>query len=348
MRSRLPASARLPSRPAAVWGAERVKVAAASKPAARCGIYQRAMPPAGVVRRCRRPGGEAPASLLPLAGLLFLTTLGIYAGAAGRPPEATGPVLARSAEVAAPDLQTDFSFSILNNTSAEAPVSAAAPFSWSATTQGVTPMQRTWRLFVWPTFVLAAVSGPVLGQAETPKTADKTQGKTVQEQVEELKQSVASSFANLARDIKAITNDLKSLQQGRTELELKLQQQLAQLRDDLEDLKKRLPEAGTLEDLRSRLAQVEAAVQRLQAPSNRVALSPPAPALGHVVLVNTYPAEILFLINGQAHRLEPGRTLTLNVPAGAVNYEAIANGWGSIRRNVTTLAANETLTLVAR
>jgi hypothetical protein len=218
--------------------------------------------------------------------------------------------------------------------------------------QGVSPMLRIWRTSVLPTFVLAALTTPALAGAETTK--DRL--KAIEDQLKEMKESLKKSFDQVGKDIKAINEDIKALADARKDLEVKVQKQISDLQTDLNALKRRLSgsdlklypaaDAGALEELRSRLAQMERTLERLQAPPTRMAFS--APRTSQLVVVNTYNSDMLFVVNGVEYRVNPGQTFTLTVPAGTLTYEAIAPGWGIVRpRTTTTLAPGETLTLTA-
>ena len=217
-------------------------------------------------------------------------------------------------------------------------------------------MLRNWRTFVLPSFVVAVLAAPAPVLAVGERQAAKDKVKPIQEQLEELKQSLDEAFRHVGEDMKAIKKEVKSLRDERTDLQLTLQRQIADLKTDLDALKRRLPadvrlypdgDKGALEEIRSRLAQMENTLARLQSQNARVAMSPPA-GTGRILLVNTYPAELLFVINGQSQRVAPGATLAVEgVPAGDVTYEAIAPNWGVVRRSTTPLAPGQTLTLTA-
>jgi hypothetical protein len=221
--------------------------------------------------------------------------------------------------------------------------------------RGVSPMLRNWRTFVLPSFVVAALVTQPAAAGEAPPAKDRL--KPIQDQLEALKRSLEKSFRDVGEDMTELRKQVNGLREERKTLELSLQTQIADLKTELNALKKRLPsgaalypaaDKGALEEIRSKLAQMEHTLERLQSPPPRVALSPAAQT-GRVLLVNTYPSQMLFIVNGQSHRVAPGATLALeNLPAGSVSYEAIAEGWGPVRRSTTNLAANETLTLVAR
>jgi len=141
-----------------------------------------------------------------------------------------------------------------------------------------------------------------------------------------------------------------------------IEEDVAALHNELKKLRKQFAEPtvpslpGTdkgLDDIRGRLNAIEQALQRLapgNSTSNRIALSPPinGATAGRVMLVNLYSEDILFTVNNQMHRVEPGRTKQIDaVPAGALTYEVISPTWGRRAFRTTTLAPNETLTVSA-
>ena len=99
-----------------------------------------------------------------------------------------------------------------------------------------------------------------------------------------------------------------------------------------------------LEEIRSRLEQIE---KSLKNGTSRVAMTPPATS--RVLLVNLYPEELLFTVNGRPYRVPPNATMPLEgqMP-GALSYEVVSPTWGLRAANTTTLRPNETFTLTAR
>jgi hypothetical protein len=218
-------------------------------------------------------------------------------------------------------------------------------------------MMRNWHTFVLPAFVTVALGTPALMAGEPGPKTDRL--KPLQDKLDKLQESLKADFKQIAADIKDLKDDIKSVRNDHTNWQLRVQGQIADLKTDLDALKKRLPsdvalyppaDKAGMEEIRSKLAQIEHILGRLQAQQTRVSLSPPAGSgpTGRLLLVNSYPTEILFVVNGQSHRVAPGATMALDVAAGSVSYEAIAPAWGVVRQNTTTLAANETLSLVVR
>jgi hypothetical protein len=72
--------------------------------------------------------------------------------------------------------------------------------------------------------------------------------------------------------------------------------------------------------------------------SKRATNGDAAAKMGRVKLSNEYPEEMSIVVNGTAHRLVPGETKTINVPAGVFTYQVL-----QLQRNVQerTIAADE-------
>jgi hypothetical protein len=67
------------------------------------------------------------------------------------------------------------------------------------------------------------------------------------------------------------------------------------------------------------------------------------------VLVNSTFEQLLFIVNGESHRLSAGEVKELGpMTPGQVEYEAISPTRGTRGRFVTTLVAGKQLTLTAQ
>ncbi len=177
---------------------------------------------------------------------------------------------------------------------------------------------------------------------------------------------------SLQSDIKGVKQDVSGLkkEQGDTKLRVDaVELQVRVLTDDLKAMQKKLESNGTvagsspapgidrtLEEIRSRLSNIEQILSRMQSASNRIAGYAPTtgsvPAgtpTGRVLLENFYPEEMLFIVNGQMRRLSPNSVVSLDaVPAGSLTYEVASPTWGQRKRDTTNLAANETFRITAR
>jgi hypothetical protein len=244
-------------------------------------------------------------------------------------------------------------------------------------------MTRTWKTCGLSTLtVLVLLTRVSAGGAGEKPPPDPDPIKKIEKQVEEiaargkgLADQITKAFKQFGEDLKSIDSRLKALEGKEADAGLRLtdaEQKLAKhkeqivnlekiiekLRDDVEELRRRLPEGriaksldperADLKDLLTRVQRLEQEVERLSAGgSGRIARS--APNTGRVVFMNRYPQELLFILNGQAQRVLPNtQQIFGNVPAGTFTYEVIVDGGGSGGRQTRTLAPGETFTITAR
>jgi chromosome segregation ATPase len=204
-----------------------------------------------------------------------------------------------------------------------------------------------------------------------PAAGESTDGRRektreVREELEHLDAAARRGFDLLRDDLAALRREMKDCREDRTLALLKLQAALASLRTlqpqltdmrgELEALRARVPatvslyppvERAAIDEIRAKLDQIEQTLRHPPAPSY-VARYPAAQA-GRVVLVNTYPEDLTFVVDGRSYLVAPGGTMTLDgQPAGTLSYEIISPTWGVRDRRTTALGANETLTLTAR
>jgi hypothetical protein len=132
-----------------------------------------------------------------------------------------------------------------------------------------------------------------------------------------------------------------------------IQKQLAQLTEALNGRKDsegyRITGSGLVEqvrDLRDRLAAVEDDLRKMKASSS---LRPPGPATidpkantGVVRVVNEYPVRISIVVNGTSYRVEPSKSLDIDVPAGEFSYQLLESGAATTK---STIKEKETVTL---
>jgi len=211
--------------------------------------------------------------------------------------------------------------------------------------------------------------------------------KTVQIDVQAVKkelQTLGTDLQATKKEHALVRGDMSTLMQEQTQTNLRAQvakskadqldSQVKALQEDVQTLQKRLLAAatpapspaptvpalfdrGTLDDIRLKLGSIEQAVLKIQIPNgmpyatNRIANASPitTTAAGRVVLVNHYTEDMLFSLNGQHHRVPPGRTEVVEgVPAGVLSYRAVSPTWGVTKEGTTALASNDTFTLTAR
>jgi chromosome segregation ATPase len=204
-----------------------------------------------------------------------------------------------------------------------------------------------------------------------PAAGESTDGRRektreVRAELEQLDAAARRGFDLLRDDLAALRREVKDCRDDRTLAQLKLQTalaslgslqpQLAEMRGELEALRARVPatvslyppaERTAIDEICAKVDRVEQTLRRPPAPSH-VARYPAAQA-GRVVLVNTSPEELTFVVDGRSYPVAPGGTMALDgQPAGPFSYEVISPTWGVRDRRTTALGANETLTLTAR
>ncbi|MFO0865618.1 MAG: hypothetical protein U0744_13365 [Gemmataceae bacterium] len=252
---------------------------------------------------------------------------------------------------------------------------------------GDTPMLRNWKMLALASIMASAAPMPMIN---TPVFAQGFDDSKIIERLDKLDKSINASIKALGEDVASLRTELgkvkvdvadskvdldlvkKAVDALRTEklnLRIDLEKQIANVRGDLESLRtqiRNLPTGGpavppppvadksSLEDIKSKLGNIEQAILKLQPNQNRIALAPPTTTpptttTGRVMLVNLHSEELLFVVNNKTHRVGPGSSLPLDtIPAGSLSYEVLSPTWGLRARNSTTLAANETFTLTAR
>jgi hypothetical protein len=167
-------------------------------------------------------------------------------------------------------------------------------------------MMRTWRTIALPAFLTVALGvAPAAAEGQTGSDGPSKPGqKTLKEQFEELDKNLAKSFNKVGADIAALQKDLKDLRDERADAEVKLkltlaavgtlEKTIADLKGDIEAMRKRMPadvafypppaDKAALDEIRTRLANIEQTLKAMQQERTRVALSPPATTLMLLVL----------------------------------------------------------------
>lgn len=222
---------------------------------------------------------------------------------------------------------------------------------------GDSPMLRNWKMIdLAGLFAMALASAPALAQQPADNTSDV---KAILKRLDAMDTSLAKAFKDFGKDITDLKKQISDLQgdQLAERLEVdKLAAKISKLQADLDQLKKGstdvakdatpVDKAG-MDEIKTRLGQIEQAVLKLQAP-NRIALSPPA-GTGRLMFVNLYSEYLLFTVNGKPYRVEPNRTLPLdNQSAGTFSYEVFSPTYGMLKQTTSVLTPNETLTITAR
>jgi hypothetical protein len=220
--------------------------------------------------------------------------------------------------------------------------------------RGESPMLRNWKMIELAAVLAVAVtpvSALLAGEEKDKKPSD-----AVLKRLDAMDKTIAAAFETIGKDIADLKKDVLGIKgdhlQQLNEND-KLNVKLGKLQTDLDNLRKRFPaepispiDRAGLEEVKTRLAQIERTLESMRT-SKRVALSPPA--TGRIVLVNQYPEDVLFMVNGRPYRLVPNSSARLEgVAAGAFTYELISDRFGLRAQKTLTLSPNETIQLTAR
>jgi hypothetical protein len=226
---------------------------------------------------------------------------------------------------------------------------------------------RNWKLLSLSTVVAVAVTAAPApaGGTDGPPLGDRI--KAIQDKLDEMNLKVLpNAFKAIGKDMKALSDDVKRLKENDSfngtklrDLEIKMstmEKQLTQLSGEVQALRDKLPSAtvaqyppvdkATVDEIKSRLRQLQEAIDRLQATTVQKAYA--APETGRVALINLHGEELLFVVNNRSYRLAPGASMTVDLPAGSFTYEVISPSYGLMRRNTPVLRAGETLNISAR
>jgi hypothetical protein len=238
-------------------------------------------------------------------------------------------------------------------------------FCYRDVNRGDTPMLSNWNVVKWSSLlaaVLAVNNVPAVAQDGTQELKDlKKSVEDVGKKLDELK-----SVESLRADIKTLSTNQaeaalaqESLKARTKELEMQVGaiiKGLEKLEAFVGGLQKELEKAGG-RDVRlyppdkagidERLSKIEAALDRLD--QARTARAAPITDAGRILLVNSYPEEMLFVINGVPHRVQPYTTKVLdNQQPGRFSYEVISGTYGPRGTNQPLLEPGKTYTITVR
>jgi hypothetical protein len=203
--------------------------------------------------------------------------------------------------------------------------------------RGDTPMMNRWKTLGLPTVLAAAFFTPAARPAEPAAEPDKTS--VILKQLAELRTAIESLDRTVKREVGDLRTDIDRtdvrLKAAQVDME-KLRSEVAQLRAEMESLRKLYPttqvsayppEARTeMEQMRRTMEQIrqDLDAMRRQPPASRISNFPPAGDLARVRLVNTFLTPMTIVVNGRAYQLEPGDTrLTDPIPYGTFTYEVL-------------------------
>jgi hypothetical protein len=228
---------------------------------------------------------------------------------------------------------------------------------------------RTWKLLGLSALAALCLATSARAGGEPTNGDNPKKNGTTKEHLEALEKRLLEEFKKIADAFKGQDRRLNTLEANDADTRLKLsdaqikiktlEARVDQLRLDVENLQKRLPSTGialyppndkaSLDEIRAQLAQIHAALARMQPGSGRVAFSPPATGTGRIIFTNLHPETLLFVLGNTSQRVEPGQTFTFNGrPAGTFTYEVISPTTGTGGVQTRTLEPGQTYTLTAR
>jgi hypothetical protein len=246
------------------------------------------------------------------------------------------------------------------------PVAAAelAPMCSSAQCvlhQGDIPMTRTWKTFGLQTVLAAALlATPTTGNA-AKDSEKKVEGKkkTLTERIEKLEKDLSRLSTSIV-DIEATLLRTEKKADEIEKIEDRVKASFANVKKSLDGFGselKALKEANTkktgdydtkkeIDDIRASLEKINKRLDSLR-PDVSVRRYPPPSETGRVLLVNRYPEEITFIVNGISYRLAPGVSRLIDgIPAGSFTYEVFSPSFGRVGGKTTTLLPSETNRIV--
>lgn len=238
-------------------------------------------------------------------------------------------------------------------------------------------MMRTWKRLALAVTLIGALSVSAAGlradgvdEQPTPKPdklddiqkqLDKIND-SLKKQFLELNIGLGKSFEEVQKDIMKLQKELKSVKDDKTLQEMKLdslnnklkefEDSIVKLQGDVGFLSKKVSDVklyppvdkSELVDIRYKLEQLEKMLQQIKG-GPYVAKFPPSGS-GKIVLVNNTAEEITVLINNMSYRVAPFSAYPLEgQPAGLFSYEVLSPTFGVLRKNTTSLNANETFTI---
>lgn len=252
--------------------------------------------------------------------------------------------------------------------------------------RGDSPMMRTWKTVSMISLLAGAVTlapPPLFAQEEKgivgkdePLNALKKSVDALTVRIGELEkkkldvdginETMVNEFKKLNGTLSEISKSINSVKLDVNNLKATQIEQKAQI-DELAKRLQALEKSGPgpvaapkvdkefmdeLRELRGSIKALQDTVAKLGPTEKHISAYPngngAAVKTGKVVLVNLSSDMVLFVINGSGYRLAPGASKVLeNVPAGALHYEAFADGWGLLQDRLTMLPAGDTFTLAA-
>lgn len=185
-------------------------------------------------------------------------------------------------------------------------------------------MMNEWKRFGLSALLALSVgTAPVLaGPIENPPDKpEPDKSAAILKQIQDLKDSIANLDKQIRKSLKTLETDTSvQVQNAQGDINA-LKDLVADLRRDVEELRRRLPQPGT-----------------------SASLYPPGTnGTGRVRLVNTYMDPMTILVNNRSYRLAPGEAVvTGRLPAGTFTFQVLGV---QLDMQTRTLAPNETYTI---
>jgi hypothetical protein len=178
-----------------------------------------------------------------------------------------------------------------------------------------------------PSSPAAAPALPVPFPPVSPIRADeKTELADLKKQVEEANRKLT----DIQRDIKQLTEAINGRKDEKgfpLTSDPGLVAQMKELTNKLSDIDKELNKLKTQTALR---------------PANPIVTPDPKAGKGTVRVVNEYPVRISIVVNGTSYRVEPTKSLDIDIAAGEFTYQLLESGAASTR---SVIKEKETVTL---
>jgi hypothetical protein len=225
--------------------------------------------------------------------------------------------------------------------------------------QGDIPMTRTWKTFGLQAVLAAAlVAAPTAGNAapEDRKLNGKDLAKRIKALEDQIKQLKEKDLKRLNDSILSINEALSKVDVIETNLKTfdkNVGTDMARVKKDLKELKESFSRKTTDPDTKKEIDEIKASLEKINRklevlrPDVSVRRYPPPSEMGRVLLVNRYPEEITFVVNGASYRLAPGASRLIDgVPAGSFTYEVFSPSYGKVGGKTSTLLPNETNRIV--
>jgi len=182
-------------------------------------------------------------------------------------------------------------------------------------------MIRNWHKILGYQALLAAAmfAGPVAAEEQAKKSSS-DQGsnidwKTLKELLDHIDGKIGS-LDDIKKDIGGLKKEIELMRQANGSAFTDLDRRIAQLE-------------GKMKSLETRLSQTPTRTANF--PQTNGSPPAPAPAMGRLRLVNSFPSNATVFLNDVAYRLEPGRIAEVTLPAGPYNFWVAVDGFAMVQ-----------------